>query len=89
MLLLRDPEPVVETPSVTLAYTGPPPCRAALEHWPDEWREQWGLLANAFEDTGLGWQEAEARAFVEIWSLRRAQAKSLPIPVAAADPERN
>ncbi len=90
MLLLRDPEPLADpAAAISAAFSGPPPCRAALAHWPDEWREQWGILANALEDSGLPWHEAEARAFVEIWSIRRAQAKSEPRAMVSADPERN
>lgn len=77
MLLLRDPEQVGETAVASRSEpSGPPPCRAALANWPVEWREQWGRLANELEDAGLPWKDAEARAFVEVWSRRRAQTKS-------------
>jgi hypothetical protein len=77
MLLLRDPEQANEAGAKPHAEpTGPPTCREALANWPDEWREQWGRLANELEETGLHWKEAEARAFVEVWGRRRAQAKA-------------
>jgi hypothetical protein len=39
------------------------PWRSALALWPTPWRLRWGLLANTLEDTGVGWREAERRAF--------------------------
>lgn len=90
MLILRDPEQSGESAArYRPDHTGPPPCRAALAHWPVGWREQWGLLANALEDTGLPWHEAEARAFVEVWNRKRAEAKSERIRASAAEAERN
>lgn len=85
MLLLRDPE---QAGAATVAGrsepAGPPPCRVALANWPDEWRERWGHLANELEEGGLPWKEAEARAFVDVWNRRRAQAKAQVIaPVGA------
>src|SRR5947209_5210071 len=44
----------------------PLPHREALANWPVEWRERWGFRANALEDAGLNWRDAEARAFVEV-----------------------
>lgn len=80
-------------PAAPARLSGPPPCRMALARWPDEWRERWGRRANALEDTGLPWHEAEARAFVEVWNERRAlgqtdpeTASGSPVPV---EPERN
>jgi len=49
------------------------PYRAALAQWPDPWRERWGRRANALEETGLRWREAETRAFAEILHERRAE----------------
>src|SRR5262249_7883275 len=46
--------------------------RTTLAGWPMEWRERWGRRANALEDQGLGWREAEARAFAEINDQRLA-----------------
>src|SRR4051812_31675689 len=45
--------------------------RAELAEWPLKWRERWGRRANALEDQGLKWKEAEVRAFIEIWRLRQ------------------
>ena len=66
------------TSAATSRVSGPPPCRMALARWPDEWRERWGRRANALEDTGLPWHEAEAQAFVEIWNERRALGQTDP-----------
>ena len=52
----------------------PLPYRKVLATWPDHWRERWGRLANALEDRGISWRDAESRAFVEIWSEFRASA---------------
>lgn len=91
MLSLRDPEVTGDRQALSApVYTGPPPCRAALAHWPDEWRERWGRLANALEESGLNWQEAEARAFVEVWNQRRAESRGRESEVPRSlDPERN
>jgi hypothetical protein len=58
------------------------PYRTALANWPDEWRERWGHRANALEEAGLTWQEAEARAFFEVQEERRAEVGIQPIPLA-------
>ncbi|MDR3638404.1 MAG: hypothetical protein P4L84_31665 [Isosphaeraceae bacterium] len=80
-------------PAPATRVSGPPPCRMALARWPDEWRERWGRRANALEDTGLPWHEAEAQAFVEIWNERRALGQTdpeHPEPGSeSAAPERN
>jgi hypothetical protein len=90
MLMLRDPEAAADpAPTAPHAYSGPPPCRAALVNWPVEWRERWGRLANALEESGLSWQEAEARAFVEVWNQRRAETKTAALPLTTTDAERN
>jgi hypothetical protein len=34
--------------------------------WPVAWRQQWGERANALEDTGLSWRDAERQAFDEM-----------------------
>lgn len=44
----------------------PMPHRMVLASWPDSWRERWGQRANALEDVGLSWRDAESRAFLEI-----------------------
>jgi hypothetical protein len=50
----------------------PLPYRMVVASWPDEWRERWGRRANALEDSGLSWRDAEGRAFVEVWAQLRA-----------------
>ncbi len=69
----------------------PPEYRRVLGNWPDEWREQWGLRANALEESGLSWRDAEAQAFVEVWNrLREQQAPQASEPaMSAAGAERN
>ncbi|MFI5455050.1 MAG: hypothetical protein ACHRXM_06325 [Isosphaerales bacterium] len=47
--------------------------RSVVADWPVEWREQWGRRANALEESGLSWRDAETQAFVEVWNLRRHQ----------------
>src|SRR5262249_10679421 len=49
-----------------------PPRPPELGDWPIPWRERWGLLANAYQDTGMAWNEAEARAFAEVLAEREA-----------------
>lgn len=34
--------------------------------WPEKLREQWGVLANKYEESGMGWLDAEVRACDEI-----------------------
>jgi hypothetical protein len=65
--------------------------RGVVAEWPVEWRERWGRLANAYEEKGLSWRDAEAQAFVEVWSEVRAQQSTQPTTStsAAADAERN
>jgi hypothetical protein len=65
--------------------------RGVVAEWPVEWRERWGRRANAFEETGLSWRDAEAQAFVEVWSQFRAQftANSATSTLASSDPEQN
>jgi hypothetical protein len=65
------------------------PYRTALANWPDEWRERWGHRANALEEEGLPWQEAESRAFFEVQEERRAEIGIQPIPLMGRDVEEN
>ena len=65
------------------------PYRTALANWPDEWRERWGYRANALEEQGLGWQDAESRAFFEVHDERRANLGIPSIPLMGAAVERN
>lgn len=48
------------------------PWRELLARWPDEWRERWGRRANALEDAGLHWIEAERQAWNEVIKLKAA-----------------
>jgi hypothetical protein len=65
------------------------PYRVALANWPDEWRERWGHRANALEDDGLSWREAESRAFFEIQEERRFVVGIQPIPLMSPTVDRN
>jgi hypothetical protein len=47
--------------------------RGVVANWPVEWRERWGRCANALEDSGLSWRDAETQAFVEVWNQIRHQ----------------
>jgi hypothetical protein len=63
--------------------------RGVVAEWPVEFREQWGLRANALEESGLSWRDAETQAFVEVWKLvRHQQAGNSPV-ATTADAERN
>lgn len=74
----RQPIPVFHP----LAY------RSVVAGWSLENREQWGRRANELEETGLGWRDAEAQAFVEVWHrVRRSDAPSKAAP-AEAESER-
>ena len=59
--------------------SAPPPIfhplayRGVVAEWPIEWRERWGRRANALEESGLSWRDAEAQAFVEVWTEIRRQ----------------
>lgn len=60
----------------------PLPWRAPLANWPDEWRERWGRRANALEEAGLGWREAERQAWNETLALKREAVERVPERVA-------
>jgi hypothetical protein len=64
--------------------------RGVIANWPVEWRERWGQRANALEESGLSWRDAETQAFVEVWNQLRHQPTEPPAesPVAA-NAERN
>jgi hypothetical protein len=85
---LRRP-PVKSNPPAPVFH--PLAYRGVVAEWPVEWRERWGRLANAYEEKGLSWRDAEAQAFVEVWSEVRAQQSTQPTTStsAAADAERN
>ncbi|HEX3451236.1 MAG TPA: hypothetical protein VHS97_23485 [Isosphaeraceae bacterium] len=65
--------------------------RGVVAEWPVEWRERWGRRANALEESGLSWRDAEAQAFVEVWKeIRREQpAESATPNVTSSEPARN
>jgi hypothetical protein len=65
--------------------------RGVVAEWPVEWRERWGRRANALEEKGLSWRDAEAQAFIEVWGEVRAQQSkhSATSNLAASDAERN
>ena len=64
--------------------------RGVVAEWPVEWRERWGRRANALEEKGLSWRDAEAQAFVEIWQEVRSQQNSAAAAsLNSPDPERN
>ena len=66
--------------------------RGVVAEWPVEWRERWGHRANALEETGLSWRDAETQAFVEVWHEVRGQQALQPeasTGVASSDAESN
>jgi len=91
------PEIIAGSRHRSVEASPPPPVfhplayRGVVADWPVAWREQWGRRANALEESGLTWRDAETQAFVEVWTLRRQQ-QSAPSPVDALAPlnaERN
>jgi hypothetical protein len=79
---IKPPAPVFHP----LAYRG------VVAEWPVEWRERWGRRANALEEKGLSWRDAEAQAFVEVWNDVRAQqqaAQPATAVLASSSAERN
>ncbi len=60
--------------------------RGVVAGWSLEHREQWGRRANALEDAGLAWRDAEAQAFVEVW--HRVRRSDTPKATAPATRER-
>jgi hypothetical protein len=74
--------PLRPAPPVSVSH--PPAYRHVLADWPVEWREQWGHRANALEDNGLSWRDAEAQAFLEVWSRFRNQHPNQPAEAAVA-----
>ena len=65
--------------------------REVVADWPVQWREQWGRRANALEESGLTWRDAETQAFVEVWKLLRQEqaAHSSDDALVATGAERN
>ena len=50
----------------------PLPWRSDVGAWPLDLRQAWGDRANALQDRGLLWHEAERVAFIEIRDAQRA-----------------
>jgi hypothetical protein len=72
------PQPIAPPPIFhPLAYRG------VVANWPVEWRERWGRRANALEEGGLPWRDAETQAFVEVWNQVRSRAPEPPGEAAA------
>jgi hypothetical protein len=65
--------------------------RGVVAEWPVEWRERWGRRANALEEKGLSWRDAEAQAFIDVWGDVRTQESrhSATSTLAPSDAERN
>jgi hypothetical protein len=65
--------------------------RGVVAEWPIEFREQWGRRANALEESGLSWRDAETQAFVVVWKLvrHRHPAQSTGPALATGRAERN
>jgi hypothetical protein len=64
------------------AAPAPLPWRAAVAAWPIALRQRWADRAEAHQAAGLGWREAESRAFDEVVAETGA-----PIDPAGAPPE--
>ena len=67
----------------------PPAYREVVAGWPDDRRERWGRRANELEEAGLSWRDAEAQAFVEVWSLTRQDRRGAALAATGSDPERH
>jgi hypothetical protein len=63
-----------------------PPRDPRLTDWPIPWRQAWGERANALEDTGLKWNDAERQAFAELLAMMESGAKEPPTSNARVDP---
>ncbi len=82
--------PVKPNPAATVFH--PLAYRGVVAEWPVQWRERWGHRANALEETGLCWRDAETQAFVEVWHEVRGQQALQPeasTGVASSDAESN
>lgn len=55
--------------------------RRRLAKWPDLWRERWGRRANALEEGGMAWVEAERQAWNEVLAAKRAAETTATIPM--------
>ena len=91
-LPLKVAGPVPVPASTTTTQFHPLAYRRVLSAWPDEWRERWGYRANALEEAGLSWRDAETQAFIEVWNqIRHEQTPnpSLAAAVPTSGPERN
>ena len=88
-----------ETPAGSRRWATKPEARSSVFHplayrgvvadWPVEWRERWGKRANALEDNGLSWRDAETQAFVETWNVFRRRQASKDRQSSSAKAERD
>jgi hypothetical protein len=92
------PPDVATSPAGRPATTDSPPpvfhplaYRGVVADWPLEWRERWGRRANALEEDGLSWRDAETQAFIEVWTeYRNQQPPAAPATeLSSSSPERN
>jgi hypothetical protein len=76
-LLKSEAPPSFQVPATK--SDSPPPVfhplayRGVVAEWPIDLREKWGRRANELEESGLTWRDAETQAFIEVWSVARAQ----------------
>jgi hypothetical protein len=85
-------QPVPAAATHTQAQFHPLAYRRVLSSWPDAWRERWGYRANALEEAGLAWRDAETQAFIEVWNqIRHEQHTASPATatMATATPDLN
>jgi hypothetical protein len=59
-------EPTKPTPPNSAAIPDRSAWRSQVADWPIPSRQAWGERANALEDAGLSWNEAEWQAFQEL-----------------------
>ncbi len=77
---------VAPSPSVEPEESAAPePCsrlfwRATVSRWPIDRRQAWGDRANALQDAGLGWKDAERTAFEEIMSSLQPSRRPSRLP---------
>jgi hypothetical protein len=82
---------------ISVKSNTPPPIfhplayRGVVAEWPVEWRERWGRRANALEESGLSWRDAETQAFIEVWTQFRREQSTQPAAthVGSSDPASN
>lgn len=60
--------------------------RKVVAEWSIELRERWGHRANALEEGGLSWRDAETQAFIEVWNVARGLQTPQSTEAAAQSP---